>query len=279
MNTTQIEIKKQEKINSAAKPRSRLILRIARRVGIGVLCFFGTLSILNWFWVSSGSNEWKLFKDAKGIQVYTLKAPGSSLVRMKAIMTLHGYTLSQLVAAMIDDNNVQNCKDWIPGCVGMHQIERFDPATMSDSWMAEMGMPWPMKTREFLYKSHLTQNKETKEVFIELIAAPGKVPTRKGYIRLDRIHNSWRYTPQPNGDILVENRQYVGFNGMMPDFLISMGMPPSVFVFLAEKLPGLLNKEQYRKAKFDFIRAGYEPEPGEPDPGGRAEPGAGEGGR
>ena len=254
MSTAQLETKAQEKVNHTAKPRSRSILRIARRVGIGVLCLAGSLSILNRFWVSSGSNEWKLFKDSQGIQMYTLKAPGSSLIRLKAIFTLHGYTLSQFVAAMIDDNNVQNCKDWIPGCVGMHQIERFDPATMSDSWMAEMKMPWPMKTREFLYKSHLTQDKQTKEIFIELIAAPSKVPTRDGFIRLDRIHNSWRYTPLANGDIRVEHREYVGFNGMVPDFLISMGMPYSVFDFLANFLPGLLDKERYRKAKFDFIQ-------------------------
>ncbi|HLP42435.1 MAG TPA: hypothetical protein VK465_13080 [Fibrobacteria bacterium] len=253
MSTVQLESKTQEKPNHAVEPRSRSILRIAKKACIGALSLAGILSILNFIWVSSGSNKWKLIKDAQGIQIYTLKAPGSSLIRLKAVMTYKGFSLNHFVAAMIDDNHVENCKDWIPGCVGMQQIERFNPATLSDSWMIEMEMPWPLKTREFLYKSHLTQDKESKEIFIELIAAPSKVPTRDGFIRLDRIHNSWRYTPQPNGDIRIEHQQYCGFNGVVPDFLVSMTSVYGTFDFLANYLPGLLNKEKYRKAKFDFI--------------------------
>ena len=56
-------------------------------------------------WVASGSGEWKLAKDEDGVKVYTLKAPGDKMLKVRTVME-GDYTLTQLTSQHIVDDNL-----------------------------------------------------------------------------------------------------------------------------------------------------------------------------
>jgi hypothetical protein len=44
--------------------------------------------------------------------------------------------------------------------------------------------------------------------------------------------------------------------GMFPDFLLNLAGADETYVFLHDQLPGLLNRDQLRAARYDFITEG-----------------------
>src|SRR5687767_615055 len=64
---------------SKQKPKRK----IARAIAYGFLGI-GLIALLSHFiWVASGSNQWELDRETDGIKLWTSKAPGSGLVRVK----------------------------------------------------------------------------------------------------------------------------------------------------------------------------------------------------
>src|SRR5215468_1513549 len=100
---------------------ARPIIKITKFLSLGALTLIAILFISHLVWKSSGSNEWELKIDKGGVKVYTLKSPGSSLKRLRAVTRVKT-TLNRAVAAMMD-TDVQNCAEWIPGCVSSKSIE------------------------------------------------------------------------------------------------------------------------------------------------------------
>ena len=221
-------------------------------LGAAALITLGYAAILAW--TMSGSNKWELEIDKNGVQVYSFKAPGSYGKQFKGV-TRAKYTQSQIVAAlMLDNGSLENCKEWIAECVELQVLEAYNSKDQGDSvlWTLEL-LPPLFKNREYVIKSRAAQDPQTKVVSIDIMSAANKVPLNDCCVRINHIHNRWQLTPVDKGELEVQLVQDFSMGGFFPDFLLNLGVAEETYKLFHDQLPGLLSKEKYRAAKFDYI--------------------------
>jgi len=229
------------------------IVRILKKTLL-ILSFVVTIIVLiDYMWVMSGSNKWELEIDKDGVQVYSLKTPGDKLMRFKAIIR-GDYTLSQLAALFIIDDDLETCKDWLPNCVEYTRIKEMDSRTMYDTDRWLLDFPFPFSDREILLRTIISQDKKTKAVTADIVAVPNVLPQTDGVVRVVRMHNVWKYIPLENGQTEVQFIQDVDMGGLFPVFLLNLSSAEENFKFMHDELPKFLSKEKYRKAKISFIK-------------------------
>lgn len=209
----------------------------------------------NYAWIASGSGKWELYKDEDGVQTYTMKLPGDPLLKVKSVME-GDYRLSQLAAQhLIVGDTLANCIKWIPGCKKMTRIEDFDPVKGYDKDMWQVELPGPFADRELLITTMFEQNKQTKEVTLDVVSLPNTLPPTPGVVRIERMHNRWTYTPKPNGKVQVSLVQDVDLPGIgfFPYFLLNMTVASHSQEFFTTTLRQTLKEDRYVNAKLDFI--------------------------
>lgn len=184
----------------------------------GTACLIVIVVLAQVIWINSGSSKWELGIDKDGIKVYSLKSPGSFLKKFKGTVRVKNVSMNHVAASMIDDNNLENCKAWLPSCIDFKAIESFSPKTLTDANLWTFELFPPFSPREILLKGHLRQDKQTKEIFIDYIAAPNAAPLNDGRVRVTHFHNSWQYIPQPNGDVEIVHVQDFDMGGLFPAF-------------------------------------------------------------
>lgn len=212
--------------------------------------------VAHFAWVASGSAEWKLAKDEDGIKVYTLKAPGDPLMKVRTVME-GDYTLTQLASQHIGvGDNLQVCIEWIPGCKEMKRIKDFDPVRGGydkDMWRVEL--PGPFADRELLITTMFEQDKQTKQVVLDVLSMPNTLPHTPGVVRVERMHNRWTYTPKANGKVevaLIQDTDLPGI-GFFPYFLMNMTLVEESHKFFATTLRTSLKEAKYVNAKLPFV--------------------------
>ena len=209
--------------------------------------------VLNWLWVSSGSGQWVLELDRDGTQVYSMKVPGDSVVKFRGV-TEYDYSYSQMLSAFIDaESFTEDCGKLAAGCLEYRFIVPFDPVHLTNTqyWRTELFPPF--SNREVVLKGTIVQDPRTKEILLENTAAPSLLPPNDCCVRITRLHNTWRYTPQHNGKVQVEYVQNFSGGGFLPDFVLSLGAE-AVHQLLHKDIPKLLDNDTYRHARLEFIQ-------------------------
>lgn len=235
-----------------ARHKPSVLRRALRFTGYAMAVLVVLICIANIAWRASGSNEWQLELERNGVQVYSLKAPGAYNKQFRAVMRTD-FTLNQLVAGLIENATLENCRNYIPGCVDMQVIVPWNSNTMSDTVLWKLALPPPFAPRETVIRSQVSQDPETLAVTVDIIAAPNAVPRNPDAIRLTHIQNRWKYTPLANGQVEVEFLQDMDMGGLFPDFLLNLAGAEETYVFLHDQLPQLIDKEELRSVKYDFI--------------------------
>lgn len=226
-----------------------------KRLYFGFSLFVMAALAAHFAWLASGSAEWKLAKDEDGIQVYTMKAPGDAMLKMRTVM-VGDYTLSQLVSQHIGvGDTLQVCKEWIPGCVDFKRIMDFNPERGYDRDIWRVEIPGPFADRELLISTIYHQDKQSKEVTLDVVGMPNSLPHTPGVVRLERIHNQWKYTPMPDGKVQVALIQDVGFSdvGFFPYFLLNLVNVDDSHKFFATTLRTSLQEDKYVNAKITEV--------------------------
>ena len=72
-------------------------------------------------WKRSGSGKWQLEVDKDGVQVYTMKLPGSTLKHFKAVG--RAKTSLQRVVTVFTDSSFQHCHDIMSNCLISSVVE------------------------------------------------------------------------------------------------------------------------------------------------------------
>jgi len=226
------------------------MIKTMKFLSLGTLVLIAILAISHLVWKSSGSNQWELEIDKDGVKVYALKSPGSSMKQFKGVTRVKT-TMNRVVAAMMD-TDIQNCAEWVPGCVDGKSVESWNSQGMYYIHFYHVNYPRPFSPREFLLKTQFTQDVQSKVVLVEFIAVPDKLPKTDSCFRVEHMHNRWRYTPLENGEIEVE---YIGDMDVgIPYYLFNYGAPRTIHKLLSA-LPRLMNKEKYQHADYAFIKS------------------------
>lgn len=231
---------------STGKKRSlaRTLLRIALVTGLVLVVGLFTAHLV---WKSSGSGKWRLEIDRGGIQVYSMKSPGSTLKHFRVVS--RAKTSLQHVVAVFTDTSLQHCNDWLRTCSSSWPIEAWNAEGHYQLAFYRVNLSWPFSPREFVLKVQFGQDPQSKALSIDVMAAPELLPEDKCCVRVTHMHNRWRWTPVKNGEVEVEILEDMDVR--LPYFLVN-ARAKQLWSFMS-RVPGLLDREQYPNEKFDFV--------------------------
>ena len=162
------------------------------------------------------------------------------------------YTLAQLAAPHILDHNLATCKEWFENCVGCKIVKPWDSIKNYDVTLWTLDFPSPFAPRELLINTSVNQD-ENNVVTIDVIAVPNAIPHTEGIVRVQRMHNVWKFTPLENGMAKCELIQDISMGGLFPSLAMNMMGADANFAFMRDELPMFLKKEKYKNASFPFI--------------------------
>jgi hypothetical protein len=222
------------------KTWGKRLLIIGWRVVVSLVV---VLALARAAWNMSGSNQWELFRDKNGVRVDTLKQPGADMIRVRGIVQVRS-TLASLVAWILEPDT---CKDI--DCYELKILDQVDHQIVYSTFRFDAP---PFKTREFVVREHAHQIPQTKEVWVELAAAPERLPPNDCCFRVTTMSNTWRLTPVANGVVEVEYTTNMNEGGFVPDLVLNRDRPRWIYSELS-KLQGYLNKPRWRNAKVDSI--------------------------
>lgn len=236
----------QQQVQGAEKWGPR-VLKIALGV-IGVLAV-GALAA-HFGWKYSGDDEPRLVYDEQGIKIWEIKTPGSTIKKIKAERRVQT-TLTRAVAAMMD-GSLKNCTDWNRNCYVSESVEPWDPATESyvHLWTQYVD---PFAPREFLLRTTVTQEQDTQATTVKFSAEPEALPPSDCCFRLSHMESRWRFTPQGDGELLVQLLMDIDIG--LPYVLFNMEAAGSVLITF-EDLPTLFNKPEYDDWDHEWLARG-----------------------
>jgi hypothetical protein len=195
-------------------------------------------------WKMSGSNQWELIKEENGHKIYTLKAPGSSIIKVKGTTRVKS-SLNGIIALSLDQST---CAD--SGCL---KAEVFEQSSEELSYVQfAFPLPYGLENRDFVVKSLYAQNPVTKEIVFDFTSVPGKLPADDGFFRVTHFYVFWRFTPLGNGEVDVEMVRDIDTGGYAPAYMVNDWMISGGY-WLMETLQEALDKEKYLNANVSFI--------------------------
>lgn len=228
-------------MTQAAPPRkTRKILKIMALSVIGIVVAYQAIAIA---WTSLGSNEWTLASEEDGIRIWTRKTPGDSLLKVKGEMRAKARLSS--VVAILEETEVL---DKTIGIDKVNVLERKDtPAVYMAYHHYVHRLPPPIGAREFIIQTHHSQDRETRRVEVNVLAAPNKLPPVENLVRITHLNNIWTLDPRPNGELDLTMIVDVDLGGSLPYFVKNTIMPQAI-QGLFKSIRTLATQERYLNA-------------------------------
>lgn len=226
---------------------ARTLLRIALVTSFVLAVGLFTAHLV---WKSSGSGKWRLEIDKDGVQVYSMKSPGSTLKHFRIVGRLK--TTLHHVVAVFTDNSLQHCQEWLD-CTSASTIEPWNPEGHYMIALYHVDLfPRPVSAREFLLKYQFSQDPQSKALSIDVTAVPELLPEDKCCVRVTHLHNTWLWTPLKDGEVKVE---VVEDTDLLVPYLLANARAKLVWEFMSA-VPGLMDRERYpnENEKFDFVQ-------------------------
>ncbi len=224
--------------------------RWAGKLGRGLLYTVAVLLVLGFvaktIWKYSGSNQWELIAEdrKKNVKLYVLKSPGTGLEQTKAVGRMKT-SVAGIVKFMQDPDL---CKRM--NCNNARNLERVDDQLLYTTF--RVPYPGPFRDREFIVRSHFSQNPKTKELLLEYAAMPELLPANDCCFRITRMNNTWRFRPLGNGEVETEVLLNMDDGGFLPDFLANR-VRRRLLLRILPYTEKLLNDPKYQQAKYAFI--------------------------
>jgi len=190
--------------------------------------------------------DWIPKKDHDGLKVYYRK-PADSNVNEVRIETRLAAPLSAVIAVLKD---VPAYGEWIYKCEEAKALEA--PQPKASTYYCKIDFPWPLSNRDFIARSRLTQDPDTRTVFIDVTGAPDYLPKNKGTVRIETLQIHYELTPLPNGqvDMIYELKSEPG--GALPAWLVNLAIDkgPTETILGMRRM---LNQEKYLSERYPFL--------------------------
>ena len=196
--------------------------------------------------LSAQPGEWKLKKEADGLKVYLRDAENSNIKEVK-IEAIFDASLSSIITVLKD---VPAYPDWIYKCA---KSERMEPGTNTSSvYYCEVDFPWPLSDRDFIAKSQLRQDPQTRHVFIDVKSAPAYRAEKEGLVRIQTLNIHYEFIPLSENRVQMNYRLHSDPGGALPAWLVNLAVDNGP-VKTIKGMREMLKKEQYKEAKLAFL--------------------------
>lgn len=184
--------------------------------------------------------EWSLEKNDKQnqIQVYTRIQPDSPLKEFRGEMKVKS-TLTALVALVEDVNAATS---WIHNCGGLDIIERKADNNLIIYMITEA--PWPVKNRDSIIESLLSQDPQSLTVRIDMTVRNDVFPEDDEFVRITNMQGSWTFEPVADGWVNVTYQVHADPGGGIPNWLINSLVVDAPYYTLKNM------REKVREAKY-----------------------------
>jgi START domain len=198
--------------------------------------------------MGSAKAQWELVKDENGIKVFLRTVPGSKIKEFKGVTNINS-SLDSIVAVLDD---TEACPKWVHNCK--------DPVKLSEISFNEgyvyqvIDFPFPVKDRDLILHSVMTQNADTKQVTIRLVAVPDYISETKN-LRIKRSDGFYLLKPLPDGSIEVAWQHHTEPGGGIPKWLVNSLLVDTPFKTL-RNLRQIVKEEKYQRARLTYSSEG-----------------------
>ena len=193
------------------------------------------------------AENWKLVVDENNIKVYSRSVSFSKLKEFKS-ETVVETTLDSMIALLDDINGHSN---W------MFKVQKGELLKIVNKNIrygkSIIAAPWPVKKREFIYKSIISQDKDTKIVTIKIENAPDYQPRSDDYVRVEKAFGFWKFIPIENNKIKVVNQMFTDPGGAIPKWMLALYSKKRPFKTLLNMRKAIMS-EKYQKAVYNDIK-------------------------
>lgn len=196
--------------------------------------------------LTAPAETWKLERDRDGIKVYTRRVEGIAFKQYRGEVTIDA-PLSTLVAIF---NDLEAGPDWVDQCSKMELIEQISPT--ENITYVYTPAPWPVKDRDAVVQTKITQNPDTLTVRINQKAVPDKKSPNKKAVRVKRVDGLWTLTPAADGKTHLVYQVLSDPGGGLPAWLVNAVAISQPFNTL-DGMRSMAKKEQYQGVKIDYI--------------------------
>lgn len=121
-------------------------------------------------------------------------------------------------------------------------------------------LPYPFKGRDTVIHSVLSQDPHTGVVTVESRTVPELLGKTGGYVRLQNLRSTWKFTPQANGMLKVELWGEGDPGGYIPSWLFNYNLPDEPVQTL-RNLRRMVLRDKYQSRQLAYIREPHQPQP------------------
>lgn len=216
------------------------------KIGAIVLALVLPLMVVaHYFWLVSGTNEWKLQEERNGIKIWTQKTPGNPLLKGRAQFQVRS-TLGGIIK-IVYDREVHKANHMMQ--VNFYEAQH-SPGYFGVFNSFKQEMPAPFQAREFVLLSQHVQDPKTKAIELNAMAAPNKIPPSDCCVRLVHLHNRYIVTPRADGNVDVEFFWDIDLGGAFPYALQNAALPSALYKAM-DDFRNLIAK--YKTDRVDYI--------------------------
>ncbi|MCG8315067.1 MAG: START domain-containing protein [Pseudomonadales bacterium] len=199
---------------------------------------------------TSFGDNWKLQKNDKDVQAYTTEVAGSDFLAFK----IEAVAVSTLAGLVAQQKDARNFSKWMDGVKTSELFKDTGEAYYTHSIAPA---PWPVKDRDSVVESIISQDPESLDVNIRFSAQNHLRPAKKGCERVAAVNGEWIFSPlfengKHHGKVKVTYLNHVSPGGKIPSWLANNFAIDVPF----NTLKGLIktvNLAPYQQANFDFI--------------------------
>jgi hypothetical protein len=205
-----------------------------------------TVIVAHFAWKYSGSGKWEKVASRKGVTIYSMKTPGSTIEKFKGVWKLKG-RLSSFVMWASDTNDDSMTKE-----TGLYGHRVLQPGVRRSASTWKQPLTSFLDPREFVIKAEFTQDPKTHAILYEVTGVPDMIPPDDCCVRIPVMANRWTLTPLKSGEVMVEWYVNMDIGGAVPYALQNKVQPDGMLNF-APKVQRFINKEKFRNARYDWV--------------------------
>ena len=205
------------------------------------------LSALSFSVVAADDWNEATYDKENDIRIFTRHVEGSDTLAFKAITHVTG----RLTAGVALLQDAQRTKDWVFNCKIMEEIELISD-TQGIYYMIT-NMPWPVKDRDSITESRVSQDQESLVVRVDMKARNDVFPSNDDFIRIKEMSGYWLFTPIEGNQIEVVYEAHADPGGGLPSWLVNSFLVDAPLNTL-RGFRQLIGEEIYQKANRAFIR-------------------------
>lgn len=198
--------------------------------------------------IGSAKAQWELVKDEDGIKVFLETIPGSKIKEFKGVTNINS-SLDSILAVLYD---ADACPEWVHNC---KQGTRLRDIGFYEAYLYQViNFPFPLKDRDLILHTLMTQDPKSKEITIKLNSVPDYI-SETNNVRIKTSAGYYLFKPLHDGAVEVTWLHHTEPGGGVPTWIVNSLIVATPFETL-KYLKKIVQEQKYQKAKLKYSSEG-----------------------